>query len=68
MVLDAGNISEFDAPQTLLSKKKGIFYVMAKDAGLADQATEGVVTWTKALGCTSGNGYLAKEVKRNCES
>ncbi len=36
MVLDAGNISEFDAPQTLLSKKKGIFYVMAKDAGLAD--------------------------------
>nr|CAB3219626.1 multidrug resistance-associated protein 1-like [Phallusia mammillata] len=33
IVLDAGRIAEFDSPQNLL-KKKGIFYGMAKDAGL----------------------------------
>ena len=34
MVLDAGLIKEFDSPQTLLSDTKGVFYGMAKDAGL----------------------------------
>ena len=36
MVLDAGQIAEFDTPQNLLADKKTIFYGMAKDAGLAD--------------------------------
>lgn len=36
MVLDAGEIAEFDAPQTLLANRRSIFYSMAKDAGLAD--------------------------------
>ena len=35
LVLDQGNIAEFDSPKALLTKK-GIFYSMAKDAGLAD--------------------------------
>jgi ABC-type multidrug transport system fused ATPase/permease subunit len=36
MVLDAGNIAEFDAPHELLKNKASLFYSMAKDAGLAD--------------------------------
>ncbi|XP_070185918.1 multidrug resistance-associated protein 1-like isoform X2 [Littorina saxatilis] len=34
LVLDAGKIAEFDAPQTLLQNSDSIFYGMAKDAGL----------------------------------
>ena len=33
-MLDAGKIAEFDEPQKLLNSK-GIFFAMAKDAGLA---------------------------------
>lgn len=32
--MDAGKIAEFDSPENLL-EAKGIFYSMAKDAGLA---------------------------------
>ena len=35
MVLDQGNIAEFDSPDNLLSKKETIFYSMAKNAGIA---------------------------------
>ena len=34
IVLDAGQIAEFDDPQTLLQNHDSIFYGMAKDAGL----------------------------------
>ncbi|XP_055876897.1 multidrug resistance-associated protein 1-like isoform X3 [Biomphalaria glabrata] len=34
LVLDAGNIKEFDDPKVLLNNHKSIFYSMAKDAGL----------------------------------
>lgn len=34
LVLDAGKVAEFDSPINLI-KTKGIFYEMAKDAGLA---------------------------------
>lgn len=34
LVLDAGNIAEFDEPQTLLQNPNSIFYGMAKDANL----------------------------------
>lgn len=33
LVLDKGKIAEFDTPTNLISKR-GIFYGMAKDAGL----------------------------------
>ena len=34
MVLDKGNIVEFDTPKQLISNKNSIFYSMAKDANL----------------------------------
>ena len=34
LVLDKGQVKEFDAPGVLLKDKKSIFYGMAKDAGL----------------------------------
>jgi ABC-type multidrug transport system fused ATPase/permease subunit len=34
MVMDKGMISEFDSPETLLQDKEGVFYSMAKDAGI----------------------------------
>lgn len=34
LVLDKGQIAEFDTPTNLIAQK-GIFYSMAKDAGLA---------------------------------
>ena len=34
LVLDKGQVKEFDTPNNLLSNKKSIFYGMAKDAGL----------------------------------
>ena len=34
MVLDKGNIIEFDKPNVLLQNKSGHFYLMAKDADL----------------------------------
>lgn len=34
MVLAAGRVKEFAAPNELLSNKKSSFYSMAKDAGL----------------------------------
>jgi len=34
MVLDKGSIAEFGPPKTLLKNKQGLFYVMAKEAGL----------------------------------
>jgi len=36
LVLDAGQIAEFDSPEHLLEQKSGIFYTMAKDAGLTE--------------------------------
>ncbi|CAG2067546.1 unnamed protein product, partial [Timema podura] len=34
LVLDQGQVVEFDTPQSLLQKKDSVFYGMAKDAGL----------------------------------
>jgi len=35
MVLDKGEVREFDTPSNLLRNKNSIFFGMAKDAGLA---------------------------------
>ena len=34
LVLDKGEVKEFDSPKVLLSNKDSIFHGMAKDAGL----------------------------------
>jgi len=34
LVLDKGQVAEYDSPDTLLANEKGIFYGMARDAGL----------------------------------
>lgn len=34
LVLDKGLVVEYDSPPELLQNKKGVFYGMAKDAGL----------------------------------
>ena len=34
VVLDKGEIREFDTPEALLQNRNSIFYGMAKDAGL----------------------------------
>ncbi|PRD31029.1 UNVERIFIED_CONTAM: Canalicular multispecific organic anion transporter 1 [Trichonephila clavipes] len=36
MVLDQGEVAEFDSPETLLKDKESIFYGMAKDANLEE--------------------------------
>ena len=35
LVLDKGQVAEYDTPENLLSTKAGIFYTMAVNAGLA---------------------------------
>ena len=40
LVLDAGQIAEFDEPQTLLQNPNSIFYGMAKDAGLVWESAQ----------------------------
>jgi len=34
LVLDKGNVAEFDTPESLLSNERSIFYGMARDAGI----------------------------------
>jgi hypothetical protein len=34
MVLDHGEVKEFDSPQTLMNNSNSLFYAMAKDANL----------------------------------
>lgn len=36
LVLDKGNVAEFEAPNQLLEDKQSIFYSMAKEAGLVE--------------------------------
>jgi ABC-type proline/glycine betaine transport system ATPase subunit len=40
IVLDQGEIAEYDSPQVLLSNKESIFYEMAKNAGLVNNSTD----------------------------
>jgi ATP-binding cassette, subfamily C (CFTR/MRP), member 1 len=35
LVLDKGEIAEFDSPESLLQNPDSIFYSMAKDAGIS---------------------------------
>lgn len=35
MVLDQGQIVEFDSPDTLMDNKDSLFHKMAKDAGIS---------------------------------
>jgi len=35
LVLDQGEIAEFDSPESLLQNPDSIFYSMAKDAGIS---------------------------------
>lgn len=35
LVLDKGQVAEYDTPDKLLAQKEGIFYTMAQNAGLA---------------------------------
>lgn len=37
LVLDKGEVAEFEPPRSLLENKNSIFYGMAKDAGLVGQ-------------------------------
>jgi hypothetical protein len=39
LVLDTGNVAEFDSPQNLLADSNSIFYSMAKTAGLLGGTT-----------------------------
>ena len=41
MVLDNGHIVEYDSPSTLLALPHGVFYGMAKDAGLVTNGHNG---------------------------
>lgn len=36
MVLQAGQVVEFDTPQTLLANKNSQFYSLAKEAGIVE--------------------------------
>ena len=58
MVLDAGEVKEYDSPQKLLADEESIFYSLAKQANLVSgtpnaQPTEGqdnkTTWWTKQL-------------------
>ena len=40
MVLDKGELHEYDSPDNLLSDNSTIFYSLAKDAGLTDESSE----------------------------
>lgn len=39
LVLDKGEVAEFESPRSLLDNRNSIFYGMAKDAGLVGQQT-----------------------------
>lgn len=43
LVLDAGNVAEFDTPKSLLANRASIFYSLAKDAGITHYAFDSKV-------------------------